>query len=397
MRLTLTDEQRLLEASALDLLEAEYDASARQASLAHREGCRPALWRQFAELGWLALPLPEQAGGLGCGLLETGLLMQALGRHLVVEPYLASAVLAGRLLAALGGAESDALLPRLLAGEQRAALAHAEFGVPDPYAAPSCRAEYASDGDRDAWRLHGFKPLVAGAPGAAALLVSARDAAGRCGVFLVPPDAPGLSLRACTLADGSRAADLRLDGAAALRLGPPEQDLLALLQRLLGQAAVAACWEALGVMRAAQERTAAYTAQRVQFGQPLARLQVVQHRLAEMLVCCEEARAACQLAALRIDLQAGDRDTALTMAAMAKSKVGRAARYVAQEAVQLHGAMGVCEELPVAASFRKLCAFGQQFGSTAWHAEWLGRSQLASQAWRGSQTLVEERSREAAT
>lgn len=385
MQLTLTEEQRLLEASAHDVLAAEYGAAARQASLAHPEGCRPALWTQFAALGWLALPLPEADGGLGGGAVELGLLMQALGRHGVVEPYHAAVVRAARLLAALGTPAAQALLAPMMSGHLRAALAHAEAGAADPYAAPATQARRQGGG----WTLHGAKPLVEGAPGAAVLLVSARDEAGRTGVFRVAADAPGLALHACGLADGGRGADLRLAGVPAERLDAGKVDALPRLQRVLAQALVALCWQAHGAMRDALERTVAHTAQRVQFGQPLARLQVVQHRLAEMLVCCEEARAACLLAALRIDLAPQDRDTALDQAARAKNKVGRAARYVAQEAVQLHGAMGVCEELPIAATFRRLTAFGQQAGSSAWHADFLGRRQLGSGAWRASQTLID--------
>ena len=385
MRLTLTEEQRLLEASARDVLAAEYDESGRRASVDHPDGCRPAVWDQFASLGWLALPVPEHLGGLGGTQVDLGLLMHALGRHRVVEPYHAAVVLAGPLLTALGTAEAQRLLEPLIEGGARVVLAHGELGGADPYAGPNCRATPCDGG----WALDGFKPLVVGAPGAAAWLVTARDAEGRTGLFHLTPDTPGAVARACRLADGSRAADLRLDGARARRLGSPQDDLLPLIQRVLAQGVVALCWQAHGAMSDALERTASYVSQRVQFGQPLARFQVVQHRLAEMHVCCEEARAACLLASLRIDLKPGDLDTALDAAASAKSKVGRAARVVSQEVVQLHGAMGVCEELPIAATFRTLTAFGQQLGSTAWHAGFLGRRQLAGGAWRASQTLID--------
>lgn len=384
MQMSLNEDQRLLEASALDLLSAEYGFHQRAASLTHPEACLPQRWRQFAELGWLALPIAEEQGGLGGGPLETGLLMRALGRHLVVEPYHASVVLAGSLLSRLGDERHMALLAQALAGEQRLALAHEEVGV-DSFAPRITRARRTAQG----WLLQGQKPLVAGAPGAGWLLVSAMDEAGETCVFLVPADAPGLQLLPCHTTDDGRAADVRLHQVAldeAARL-PGAAGVADTLQRVLAKGLLALCWEATGTLQAALEQTVNYTHQRMQFGQPLARFQVVQHRLAEMAVCCDEARAACELAALRIAATPGDAGTALAMAALARSKTGRAARLVAQEAVQLHGGMGVCEELPVAAMFRRLTAFGQRFGPTALHSRRYGRHALSSNGWRLSATL----------
>ena len=387
MRLTLTEEQQLLESSALDFLAAEYDFRRREASIAHPEGCRPQIWSHFAQLGWLGLPLPESAGGLGGGVLETGLLMRTLGRHLVLEPYHAAIVLAAPLLALLDDGRHATLLQQAVEGTLRLALAHEELGR-DTFAPRATMAQRKGGGS---WVLRGRKLLAAGAPGASVLLVTATDVEGRARVFRVPADAAGLQTHACQLADGSHAADLAFDEleltADALLAG--ERDAQAVLHTVLAGGIVAACWEASGTMQAALEQTASYTQQRQQFGQALARFQVVQHRLAEMAVCCEEARAACELAALRLDAPGAGVETPLALASLAKSKVGRSARVVAQEAVQLHGGMGVCEELPVAAMFRKLSAFGQQFGAWALHAERYGASLLASGSWRASQTLLE--------
>lgn len=385
MQLDLSDEQVLLADSVRDMLEVEYGRAGREASLAHPQACRPELWQQFSELGWLMLPLPEAAGGLGGGMLETGLLMRAFGRSLVVEPYLASAVTASWLLAGLDDPQADRWLTAAREGEGRVVLAHGELGVRDPFAAPVCQALRVG---ADGWVLSGFKPLVAGVPGAMGLLVSACDPLGRTGIFAVATDAAGLRTHACRLADGGLAADLYLDQVPAFRLGATAQDSLPLLQRTQARTLVALCWEVRGAMDTALEGTLGYTATRRQFGQPLAQFQVVQHRLAEMQVACEEALAACQLAALRIDREPHSLDVAIDAALLAKSKVGRSARFVSQEAVQLHGAMGVCEELPIAAVFRKLTAFGQQLGSTGFASALLGRHQLASGAWRNSQTLA---------
>lgn len=391
MQLDLTPEQLLLSDSVCDVLEAEYGMTSRQASIEHPEGCRPELWQRFVDLGWLMLPLPEESGGLGGNMIDLGIVMQAFGRKLVVEPYLASAVVAGRLLARIRDMQTDCWLARMLNGDGRAVLAHSELDCATPFTMPNCQAMRRSQSnkpDQDNWLLTGFKPLVSGAPGATVLLVSARDEYGQTGLFGVAPDTSGLRLHGCRLSDGSHAADLYLSQVPARRLGNKNGDHLPLVQYALAEAIVALCWEAHGTMRAALNGTAAYTGTRMQFGHPLSQFQVVQHRLGEMLVCCEEALAACQLAALRIDSHPANLEVALDAALMAKNKVGRAARFIAQEAVQLHGAMGVCEELPIAAMFRKLTGFGQQFCSTGLAAAFFGRRQLASGAWRGSQTLI---------
>ncbi len=386
MQLRLTEEQSLIEASVCSLLEGEYNFAQRQRSLDSPNGCRAELWAQFANMGWLALPLPQEAGGLGGGALETGLLMRAFGRHLVVEPYLACAVLAGRVVASLGRPDQvEAWLPDLMQGRLRLALAHEESGQRNPWA----HAKTSAVRQGGQWKLRGTKLLVRGAPGADALLVTATEAAlaataQRERVFLVRPGAAGLCIQAARCADGAHAADLRLEGVFVddgdlLEAGPT-----ATLHDALARSVVALCWEAVGAMTAAFELTVGHARQRAQFGRPLIQFQVVEHRLAEMAVCCEESLAACELAALRLDRGDGD---ATELASMVKAKVGRAARYVAQQAVQLHGAMGVTEELAIASFFRRLMAFTQQFGATDWHAQAFAQGQLGGGAWRQSRTL----------
>lgn len=388
MRLSPTDEQALIQSSVQALLAKEYSFAQRQHSLDAGNGCHAAPWDRFARMGWLALPLPERVGGLGAGAVEAGLLMQAFGRHLVIEPYHASVLLASRLLAELGREDQcQAWLTGLIDGRLRAALAHDEIANPGPWAP---RVTTATRG-QGCWELHGDKQLVLGAPGAGLLLVSASvDAPGAATrqqrVFLVPPDAPGLSMQPAVTVHGAHAADLRLTG---VRLA--DQDLLGhdadatpTLHRVCAQALIALCWEAGGAMRAAYEQTAAHVRQRVQFGRPLSEFQVVAHRLAEMAVSCEEAQAACELASLRV--QRGEPDEP-ALASMVKGKVGHAARYVAQQAVQLHGAMGVSEELPIAGFFRRLTAFEHQSGATDWHDHYHGHAMLQGDAWHTSRTL----------
>ena len=386
MNLRLTEEQTLIEASVRSMLEGEYSFAQRQRSLDAPDACRTELWVQFADTGWLALPLPQEAGGLGGGVLETGLLMRAFGRHLVVEPYLACAVLAGGVMASMGRPDQvRAWLPGLMEGRLRLALAHEEAGQRNPWA----QAKTSALRRGGQWELRGTKSLARGVPGADALLVTATQAASaatpeRERVFLLPPDAAGLSIQAARCADGAQAADLRLEGVLVDDGGLLDAGPAAALHDVLARSVVALSWEAVGAMAAAFEMTVDHARQRVQFGRSLIQFQVVEHRLAEMAVCCEESLAACELAALLLDRGDGD---AMALASMAKAKVGRAARFVAQQAVQLHGAMGVTEELAIASYFRRLMAFTQQYGATDWHAQAFAEGQLGGDAWRQSRTL----------
>lgn len=382
MRLSLTEEQGLIQSSALDWLAGQYDFRQREAGL-HRDGGSPQTWRAFAEMGWLGLPLPEAAGGLGMGLLEAGLLMQALGRHLVVEPVHATVLQAARLVALAGTpAQQAEWLPPLMAGVHRVALAHMEPCDRLPWGPRRTTASRSPDG----WRLDGDKHQAIAAPGAARWIVSAaEDDITR--LFLVDPAAEGIRVDAYDTLAGGRDADIVFGGTAASLLGHDNaHDAQAPLTQVLAEGLVALGWEATGAMQAALVQTTAYTQQRRQFGQRLSDFQVVQHRLAEMAVHCAEAQAACELASMRLALSPADGPE---LAAMVKNKVGRAARFVSQEAVQLHGAMGVCEELPIAATFRLLLAFAQQGGDVASHALHRGRSLRSTGDFARSQTLRE--------
>ncbi len=385
MRLTLTDEQALIESSVVNFLANEYDFNKREQSL-KAGSAQSSMWQQFAHMGWLALPLPEYAGGIGAGALECGLLMRAFGRHLVIEPFASSALRAMPLFAAHGRAEQrDAWLPGLIDGSRRCILAHEESGRP---LADTSRATLAVR-NGSAWHLGGSKQLVQGAGEADLLLVSAStpEPDGGQRIFLLAPDTPGLRLSPARLMDGSAAADLFFDNIQLTdndMLGH-DVDAKQVLDVFCAQHLVFLAWEASGAMQALQEKTADYVRQRKQFGQPLAQFQVIAHRLAEMAVCCVEALAVCELAALRIDAGVDD---PMSLASMARSKVGREARFVAQQAVQLHGAMGITEELPVASYFRKLSSFCQQAGSTTTHSRQFGDGMLQSKGWGTSRTLV---------
>ncbi|MDA7416939.1 acyl-CoA/acyl-ACP dehydrogenase [Xenophilus arseniciresistens] len=380
MQTALNEEQQLIQASALDWLRERYDLRQREAGL-HRDGGNAQAWQAFADMGWLGLPLPQDCGGLEAGLLECGLLAQALGRHLVVEPWLGCVMQAARLLARAGDAAQHARwLPGVVDGSHRLALAHRERGE-------QRQTRLLADGD-GGWRLHGAKLAVAGAAGAVRWIVPAVDAQGATRLCLVDPQASGVHCDAYDSTDGGRAADLRFEGvavAAADLLDAAEAG--ATLQRSLAEAQLMALWQGTGTMQAALAQTVAHVQQRRQFGQPLAQFQSVQHRLAEMAVQCAEAQAACELATLRLAADGGSADAAWCAAHMAGSKVLRAAREVAQGTVQLHGAMGVCEELAIAPGFRTLLALEAELGGTAAQGTALGRLLLADGGFATSATL----------
>lgn len=383
MLLAPTDLQEMIESSVLDYLKHEYDFIARANSLSAPNGINASVWQSFAEMGWLGLPVAEEDGGIGGGPVEAGLLMRAFGQHLVVEPYLACVLRAMRLLQqTANAAQKERWLPALIAGEKRLVLAHEERFEADPWAPRATRATHDAEG----YLLTGSKVLVAGAPGADALIVSAGLEDGSCGLFLIEPDAPGVTLTVQRTLDSAHAADLTLEQVRVVDdalLGSPHSNQ-AVLDEVLAAAIIAECWEATGTMQAALEQTAEYVRERQQFGKPLSSFQVVQHRLAEMAVACEDSLSACQLAALRTQDNPG---SARQMAAMARSKTGRCAREVSQAAVQLHGAMGVSEELMVASLFRKLLAFHQQHGTTAAFTAAYGNHMLETGTWRDSQVL----------
>lgn len=383
MLLAPTDLQDMIENSVLDYLNHEYDFIARANSLSAPCGINPTVWQNFAEMGWLGLPVTEEDGGIGGGPVEAGLLMRAFGQHLVVEPYVACVLRATRLLQATASeAQAAQWLPAMIAGEKRLVLAHEERFEANPWAPRRTRAVRDDDG----YLLTGTKVLVAGAPGADGLIISATLEDGNCGLFLIEPNNPGLSLSTQRTLDSAHAADLRLDElrvSADALLGDSATNQ-AVLDEVIAAGIIAECWEAVGAMQTALEQTAAYVRERQQFGKPLSSFQVIQHRLAEMAVACEDSLSACQLAALRSQ---DDPSCTRQMAALARSKVGRCAREVSQAAVQLHGAMGVSEELMIASLFRKLLAFQQQHGTTAAFTAAYGKQMLATGTWRNSQVL----------
>jgi alkylation response protein AidB-like acyl-CoA dehydrogenase len=363
MDLTESDEQRLLRDSAARFISETYTAKLREKNASEPLGFSPAIWKEFADLGWLAMPIAEADGGLGGGGIETGILMEAFGRGLVSEPYLATLVLGAGLIAACGSdAQRQAILPKVADGSLRLAFAHAERAARFDLAHVDTTAERGAEG----WILIGAKVAVLDARAADTLIVSARvKETQEVALFLVSPDAQSVTIEDYPRLGGGQGANVRFAGAhvsADARLG--DGDAMPAIAAVTDRALAAVCAEAVGMMQVLLEKTLDYTKVRKQFGRPLAANQAIRHKLVDMSVACHEARAIALRAALMLDAPEADCSRA---ASAAKAKVGKAARFVAEQSVQCHGAMGVTEELDIGAYFKRLLAFETLFGSTTHH------------------------------
>jgi alkylation response protein AidB-like acyl-CoA dehydrogenase len=368
MDLTLSDEQRLLRESVDRFIAETYDADHRRRAAADPLGFSPEIWKKFADLGWLALPIDEAYGGLGGGAIETGILMEAFGRGLVTEPYLSTVVIGAGLISECGTEEQkQAILPRVADGSLHLAFAHSERAARFDLAKVDTTAMRTAAG----WRLDGHKTAVLDGNAAAQIIVSARLASedgrpGKLGLFLVPSGAAGLRLRDYSRLGGGRACNLDLAGVqlAADALLGDGSDALPKIEGVVDRALAALGAEAVGIMQIMLDMTLDYTKIRKQFGRPLAANQVIRHRLADMAMNCDEARSIALRAALMADAEPVARGRA---ASGAKAKIGKCARFVAEQSVQLHGAMGVTEELEIGSYFKRLLAFDTLFGGSAHH------------------------------
>lgn len=367
MDLTPSDEQRLLRESADRFINETYTAKLREQNAREPLGFSAAIWRQFAELGWLALPIDEAHGGIGGGAVEIGILMEAFGRGLVSEPYLATVVLGAGLIAENGRADQKAaILPKVADGTMHLAFAHSERAARSDLKRVDTTARKVADG----WRLDGGKIAVLDGLAANRLIVSARiteaDGASSLRLFLVAPDTKGVTLQDYPRLGGGHACNIDLADVqvpADALLGD-DRDALAAIEAVVDRALAALGAEAVGIMQTLFDTTLAYTKMRKQFGRPLAANQVIRHRLTDMSVHCDEARSMALRAALKACADPLERGRA---ASGAKAKIGKGARFVAEQAVQLHGAMGVTEELDVGAYFKRLLAFETLFGGSQHH------------------------------
>ncbi|MBB4396776.1 acyl-CoA dehydrogenase family protein [Bradyrhizobium sp. ERR14] len=368
MDLNLSDEQRLLRESAERFVSGSYDADHRRKMANDPLGFSPEVWKQFAELGWLALPIAEEFGGLGGGAVEIGILMEAFGRGLVSEPYVATVVLGAALIARCGTNEQkQESLPKIADGSLKLAFAHSERTARFDLAKVATAADRTAQG----WRLAGSKLAVLDGHAADEIIVSARihdhqRPSGRTGLFLVPATTPGLVVSDFPRLGGGRACnlelcDVHLPEDALLGDG---SDALPAIEWAVDRAMAALGAEAVGIMQTLLDTTLEYTKIRKQFGRPLSANQVIRHRLADMAMQVDEARSMALRAALKADAAPVERARA---ASGAKAKIGKCARFVGEQSIQLHGGMGVTEELEVGAYFKRLVAFDTLFGGSAHH------------------------------
>jgi pimeloyl-CoA dehydrogenase small subunit len=368
MDFDFSDEQRLLKDSVDRLIADRYDFETRRKIIASPDGWSRDNWAQFAELGLLAVPFAEEHGGIGGGPVETMIVMEAFGRGLVVEPYLASIVMGGGTLRH-GGSEAQKaeILPQVTAGDITLAMAQVERGSRYDLFDVSTTAKKDGEG----WVLNGEKGVVLHGESADKIVVSARTAGGRrdrdgIGLFLVDGHAPGLSRRGYPTQDGMRAAELGFEnvrvGPEAV-LGDPEGGL-PILERVMDETIAALAAEAVGILSAMGETTVEFIKTRKQFGVPIGSFQALQHRAADMVVATEQMRSMAYYGTM----MSGSDDAAERSLAMSATKVqiGRSGRFVGQQSIQLHGGVGVTMEYKIGHYFKRITMM-DTFGGDADH------------------------------
>jgi len=367
MDFNFTEEQSMLRDTVASYLADHYSFDQRRVMLGAEPGWSPAVWKAFAEeLGILGAPFSEEMGGLGGGPIENMIVMEEVGKALVVEPYLGTVVIGGGFLKHSGHPDAEALIGQIIAGEAIFAFAYAE--PQGRYNLADLKTTAKKDGA--GYVVNGMKAVVIGAPYATHLIVTARTDGGQrdargISVFIVPKDAPGVTTRDYPTVDGFRAAEVYLEN---VRLGPeavvgPEGQALPLIEKVVDEAIAATCAEACGVLRKLHEGTLEYTKQRKQFGQPIASFQVLQHRMVDMFINVEQAVSMTYMATIKVS---DDLERAKAVAA-AKVQVGKACRFVGQNAIQLHGGMGMTTEMAIAHYFKRSTMIESAFGSTDHH------------------------------
>ncbi len=368
MNFELSDEQQQLADSVVKALAKDYGFEQRQNIVRSDSGLSASAWATFADMGLTALALPEANGGFGGGAMDLMATMEACGEALVVEPLLDNIALAGRLVARVGSAaQRAALLPGLVDGTRRLAFAYLEPGRRYDLSPKTCSARPDSNGN--GWVLDGAKCVVIGAALAQTLVVSALTPNG-ASLFVVDAGSAGVVLNPSRTVDGQRSADVQF---TAVRLGPDAMlgtDGAALphVEEAVDFATALLCADAIGAMRYAHEATLEYTKTRRQFGTAIASFQVLQHRMVEMLITLEQARSMAILAAAKVDSGCSRAERSRAVSA-AKIKIADAARLISQESVQLHGGMGMTEELKISHTFRRLTMAAQRFGDADHHLE----------------------------
>lgn len=371
MDFSLTEEQQLLKDSVDRFVRENYEFETRRQLAGSNEGYSEANWKQMADLGWLAVAFPEEFGGIGGGATEIMVIMEGFGRGLVLEPYFATVVLGGNLILQVGStAQKENLLPQIAEGKLKLAFAYAErqarFDLND--------IETKADKSGDGYAINGAKGVVFGAASADKIIVAARTSGNSrdtdgITLFLVDSDATGVTRRDYTTNDAQRASEIAFDNVQVSSdavLGEVGAGYAA-IKRVAEFAVAALCAEAVGCMDVLKEETNEYIKTREQFGQPIGKFQVLQHRMVDILINCEEARSMAYVATAMMD--SDDADERARSVAAAKAQIGKSARFVGQNSVQMHGGMGMTDELKVGHYFKRLTMIDLTFGDQDHHTK----------------------------
>lgn len=362
-----SDERKLLDESLHDYLNDHYDFDFMKKTMRAEDGIgfSREQWQQFAEFGWLGVAVPEDAGGIGGGFTELGIVLAAAGRHLLLEPFVQTLALGATAIERLGTDDQKERLADIGAGTRMIAFCHAEPTAGFARDHVTTFARIGEGGiDAGGYKLDGEKTFTLCAHVADDLIVSARlgDKNGPVQLFLVPRETAGVNLNQSPALDGRIGAAVALDGAAvpaAARLGTGDADRLADVSLIIDRGVIASCAEAVGAMGAVTDMTVEYLKTREQFGQPLSKFQVLQHRLVDMSVATEEARVTVHAALQALD---DGRPNSREAIWHAKVQTARSARFVGAQGVQLHGGMGMTDELAVGHYYKRLSQLEAMFG-----------------------------------
>jgi alkylation response protein AidB-like acyl-CoA dehydrogenase len=362
MNFDLTDEQQMLKDGVQRYMREKYGFEARRLTARGQIGWSSAHWSAFAELGWLALGIPESAGGLGGDITDTLILSEAFGHALVLEPYTSTIILGARILEQCDRAPRDAMLGAIMVGEAKLALAHEEPGIRHQRHAAKTIARRSEAG----YIIDGRKTAVFDAPMADHFIVSVTLEDGDFALFLADAKVFGLRQRGYKLLDGTRAADLEFESvvlgeAALLMRGATAR---ACLEDALDRATLAQVAESLGVMREVLRITSDYLKTRSQFGQPIGKFQALQHRMAEMFTQAQSARSMLFHGLANMDAASPQRAAAVSAAKVATAEAGF---FVGSQGIQLHGGMGMTDEYPVGHYFKRLVVLEKAYGDSDWH------------------------------
>jgi pimeloyl-CoA dehydrogenase small subunit len=368
MDFSFTSEQDQLRDTVAKLVSQKYDFDTRRKVAKSETGWRPEMWSQFAELGLLGASFTEAEGGFGTGPIEAMIISEEFGKGLVIEPYLQTVVIGGNFFRHGGtDAQKEEHIAGIIGGETIIAFAYSEpksrFDLND--------VSTTAKKDGAGYVLNGHKAVVLGAPFATHLIVTARTSGGQrdtsgITVFLVPKYAKGVTTRDYPTVDGLRASEVYFEnvavGADAV-IGKVDGGL-PLVEKVVDNAIAALCAEAVGCFKVLNEATISYAKQRKQFGQPIANFQVLQHRMVDMFMAAEQATSMTFMVTLKLD----EADKARKLAASgAKVQIGKAGKLISQDAVQIHGGMGMTDELNVGHFFKRVTMIESQFGNTDWH------------------------------